>query len=705
MHKNLRLRVYYFIKAKSFKLPLIIKSTAQLMGSILIKEPLQITRINNGWIFIEKTIPLILSLCIISCTNDLHSCNQGSYLTMKLSSQSIIGDQKTIEAIFSLGEDTQSVILDTYQLKITLTGQNNKLLYTNVAGEQERVSSVYKKLTSFTQKRELSIEDEPLVLPFTLVPALGIDDLKIIWELLDENGRSIQLCQANWTNSINQVTLPVILSSSEGIKEPSDLTKEEQERSSVPNMLLQSAKEDKGNEEKAYRNIESIALFKTYNHLPTSTNSLQWKEFFKDLGAIGCWNKLQTRESKLNFNLEKLETTIISTDAQANSVLAGILHYLIYQQLPVKSLSGKGGLDIKKRITFLPACISQLTSLQALNLSYNMLNDLPASISQLTNLKTLQLSANDFETLPNVIGNLTSLQKLILSGNQIPTLPSCIGQLTNLKELDLWSVCAMPTSPPFTLPTFITNLISLQKLNVGRNKLTALPCFIGDLINLEYLDVDNNALQSLPQSITQLTNLKSINLSNNQLKALPNSMARLCNINSLSIDLSENPLFKPNDLYLLTEEVLKSYAYAELPRSLRTLCANVILEYIGQPKAYMDMDIDVEENYENIFQKAFHILRSMYTSYSPPYQLKPIFNEKYLQKVLPKELWAENLSSLIQQECELNNPQKIIFFKKINTNIEEVPIYLTYHLCTSKDVKAMLQKVKEIGLKLYLSVS
>ncbi len=68
-----------------------------------------------------------------------------------------------------------------------------------------------------------------------------------------------------------------------------------------------------------------------------------------------------------------------------------------------------------------------------------------------------------FEYVPEQISELTYLQELDLSGNLIKVLPDSIGQLKNLKKLNLWS------NQLQEIPNFIYKLPALKEVELGGN--------------------------------------------------------------------------------------------------------------------------------------------------------------------------------------------------------------------------------------------
>lgn len=72
-----------------------------------------------------------------------------------------------------------------------------------------------------------------------------------------------------------------------------------------------------------------------------------------------------------------------------------------------------------------------------LDLNHWGLTELPPEITQLTSLETLMLSANILTTIPPEIWKLTNLTSLDLTKNLLSEIPSKIKLLKNLISLDL----------------------------------------------------------------------------------------------------------------------------------------------------------------------------------------------------------------------------------------------------------------------------
>ena len=104
-------------------------------------------------------------------------------------------------------------------------------------------------------------------------------------------------------------------------------------------------------------------------------------------------------------------------------------------------------------------------------------------------------------TIPPRIGDLTNLEYLELSGDLIGGIPSEIGNLTNLTNLHL-----NHNQLTGEIPSEIGNLTNLTHLFLNYNELTGeIPLELGNLTNLKYLRLNDNQLTGeISESICNL---------------------------------------------------------------------------------------------------------------------------------------------------------------------------------------------------------
>ncbi|XP_067948730.1 malignant fibrous histiocytoma-amplified sequence 1 homolog [Watersipora subatra] len=181
----------------------------------------------------------------------------------------------------------------------------------------------------------------------------------------------------------------------------------------------------------------------------------------------------------------------------------------------------------------LPSSISQLRSLESLRLSNCWLSDLPLPLNTLTRLKKLDLSQNLLsDGLPEVVSQLNLLESLNLSHCRLKGLPPTLNTLTRLKVLDL-----SHNSFSEGLPEVVCQLNLLESLNLSRCKLTGLPATVGKLKMLDHFDISLNEIDKLPPKIWALKELVRLDLSGNEeLIALSSQILSLKNLQALWLD-------------------------------------------------------------------------------------------------------------------------------------------------------------------------
>ena len=149
-----------------------------------------------------------------------------------------------------------------------------------------------------------------------------------------------------------------------------------------------------------------------------------------------------------------------------------------------------------------------LNALETLDLCANQkcrLSEDVFSISSRLLLK-LDLSFMRLESCPPSISFSTSLQTLNLSNNCLKALPESFRMLHTLVMLDLShnSINQLPA-------TLFSHFHRLKTLLLNNNRLVQLP-EISDLISLEHLDVRYNCITHLPESMWKLSNLETLNV-------------------------------------------------------------------------------------------------------------------------------------------------------------------------------------------------
>ncbi|KAI9151604.1 Leucine-rich repeat-containing protein 40 [Paramyrothecium foliicola] len=218
--------------------------------------------------------------------------------------------------------------------------------------------------------------------------------------------------------------------------------------------------------------------------------------------------------------------------------------------------------------------IGQMTSLRDLKLANNLLyGPLSWSISNLTSLEILDLHGNNVSALPRNIGNMSRLRILNLNENSFEALPfdglarlpltellvkknklsgtlieDAIESLPHLQTLDASSnqlTRLVPLGSAIDLPV-------LHALSLSMNRLQGLPDMTS-WTGLLTLTVDENSLSSIPHSFTSLTKLRHADFASNDIRVIPPEIARMDNLSL--IRLSGNPLRDKKFVSMTTDEL------------------------------------------------------------------------------------------------------------------------------------------------------
>ncbi|XP_010529060.1 PREDICTED: probable LRR receptor-like serine/threonine-protein kinase At3g47570 [Tarenaya hassleriana] len=215
----------------------------------------------------------------------------------------------------------------------------------------------------------------------------------------------------------------------------------------------------------------------------------------------------------------------------------------------------------------IPSALSNLSSLETLDLSYNSFHgQIPSGFSRLSSLKSLRLSQNSLTgSVPVSLSENLELQEIFLDMNQLTgVIPHELGALQKLRALE-FSVNNISGS----IPSSFGKLSSLKNLSIVQNRLSGeIPPEIGFLRKLQRVYLSQNhldgeipaSLYNIPSLVTlslaqnnltgtlrthlgiSLSNLKELYLGGNRFHGrLPDSLSNLTELESL--DLSGNGFF------------------------------------------------------------------------------------------------------------------------------------------------------------------
>ncbi|AHM60308.1 Miro domain-containing protein [Flammeovirgaceae bacterium 311] len=195
------------------------------------------------------------------------------------------------------------------------------------------------------------------------------------------------------------------------------------------------------------------------------------------------------------------------------------------------------------RLSELAAPIASLQNLEYIDLGYNNFKSIPAGLDELRNLKHLNLKGNKISGFNNSLTKLNRLEALDLAGNELEAISFSKGALTQLKYLNL------ENNQLASLPDF-SPLENLQSLALGHNALTGNVFLkLEQNKNLRHLLLNNNLLRNLDElkeaKVSELKSLEYLNLSANSLTALPAEIEKLSSLKRLDIDQNKLSVLPP----------------------------------------------------------------------------------------------------------------------------------------------------------------
>ena len=238
----------------------------------------------------------------------------------------------------------------------------------------------------------------------------------------------------------------------------------------------------------------------------------------------------------------------------------------------------------RNRIKHVPRWITELDSLEEVNLNFNQLKLRPSDIRHLSKAKQVLIGGNGLEKLPKNIGqlhceslnlgknklhalpqsfaNLTQLKSLIFYENDFEEIPEELAGFKNLKHLDFYK------NQLTEIPDFVGNIDSLQQLFIAFNHIKVIPDTLRNLKRLKYIYIHHNELHFLPEWITEMDSIERLGVSHNHLLELPDlskmkSLKELdCEHNLLERfpwELAEKPgmemlILRENDFILSNED-------------------------------------------------------------------------------------------------------------------------------------------------------
>lgn len=135
------------------------------------------------------------------------------------------------------------------------------------------------------------------------------------------------------------------------------------------------------------------------------------------------------------------------------------------------------------------------TSVVALDLTRDKLQDLPQGLLELRALRVLMLHKNRLTDLPPWLADMESLQVLLLDQNRFEAFPDVLLQLDQLETLSLGDNFIQE------IPLDVDHMASLRHLALWGNLIGRYPASLGDMPNLHTLDLLHNDMTAEEQEL------------------------------------------------------------------------------------------------------------------------------------------------------------------------------------------------------------
>ena len=201
-------------------------------------------------------------------------------------------------------------------------------------------------------------------------------------------------------------------------------------------------------------------------------------------------------------------------------------------------------------------------------------------VSNLCSLQTLNLSGNSLDTFPPTIQDLKHLRNLILTNNSLQEIPESMQTIQTLETFTA-SACGLSK-----FPSFLLRLQKIRVINLGGNKIKHIPNVWAsaslvelDLANNKELQISSDALAGvkrledlilsscglteIPELVLHVAVLRTLDLDNNPITKIPEELYKVTKgISELKINTS-NLIEPPKEIYEANRESIEQY-YAEL---------------------------------------------------------------------------------------------------------------------------------------------
>jgi Leucine-rich repeat (LRR) protein len=325
----------------------------------------------------------------------------------------------------------------------------------------------------------------------------------------------------------------------------------------------------------------------------------------------------------------------------------------------------------------LPNLMNGLDSLQDLEELYcvdTMLENIPASVGSLKKLKVLDLSLNpnlcgNVGKLPAFLKDLNNLETLNLNTTSIKVLPSYLPTMNKLKKLDLGYT-------QISNIIMLSNMESIETLNLQFSKVHMLPEDIGNMKNLMDLNLSETSISKIPESFGNLINLQTLDISATDIDtiAIDDVNLTMMNIESLGIGFKDSHFKFAKSLSTLIK-LKVDIRNKEINDDVENLNFNSGFENLKSLEIIAESDMyELVQSVGKLKNIEELSLVGCVGNYNPHTIPEEIFSINTINSLKKLKIMHCDISEIPESICNMENLEELHL---VGVNIETLPDYLT----------------------------
>lgn len=364
-----------------------------------------------------------------------------------------------------------------------------------------------------------------------------------------------------------------------------------------PEKFYSYIKNEKGFPEEFIEEIYLVAKLSTDIEIKSESTEVLKKTADEDI--LRAFKNRSKFSEKKDYKARRKNLLLLLKLARLSSTLKiGKMYQLLEVNEDFKLVMFNDDLKLET----IPQEIGRLDGIKELYLNFDSANmTIPDTISNITSLESLEISGFGIKELPKAISRLKNLKKLRIELHNIIEIPEWITECEALEELEFGGYGSFRHIKYIKLPQ-LKELKNLKTLDIHTIETEEIEEEFFDLPQLEHFRIANvKGLKAIPSSIKKIKGLKSFKIGNcPQLEQLPLEITELNHLESLWI--SSLPELKALDGRILFMPGVKELI-------LRGIQSQIDMSDIGtsQIKMLIIKDIQVLKQFLDYGDRFIHL--------------------------------------------------------------------------------------------------